>query len=83
MRTKTTGLVVATLLAGLAAAPMALAQADESEAPMMEGDMQGMMEMMRMMAQMGPMMEACTEMMQAMANHPDAPAMPQTEGGDG
>lgn len=32
-----------------------------------EGGMQGMMPMMKMMEKMGPMMEACTEMMQAMS----------------
>ena len=41
--------------------------------------MDGMMPMMRMMQKMGPMMEACTEMMQQMAHHqsghPDS-AMP-------
>jgi len=35
------------------------------DAPGMEG-MGGMMPMMKMMQQMGPMMKACTEMMQAM-----------------
>ena len=38
---------------------------------MMDGDMSGMMGMMQMMQQMGPMMEACTEMMQAMADPMD------------
>ena len=33
---------------------------------MMQGDMSGMMPMMQMMQQMGPMMKACTEMMEAM-----------------
>lgn len=47
---------------------------------MMDGDMsgmQGMMPMMQMMMQMGPMMKACTEMMQAMnsdAQHTPAEA---------
>lgn len=38
------------------------------------GNMQGMMAMMQMMQQMGPMMEACTGMMQAMATQPATPA---------
>ena len=37
------------------------------ESTMMQGDMQGMMPMMQMMAKMAPMMEACIEMMSAMA----------------
>lgn len=45
--------------------------------PAMEG-MQGMMGMMQMMQKMGPMMEACTEMMQAMA--PDT-ASPEVDEG--
>ena len=44
----------------------------------MEG-MQGMMPMMQMMQQMGPMMEACTEMMQAMAAQPHH-AVPKNDG---
>jgi len=79
MRRMKTGLAVATLLAGLAAAPLASAQGEESPPPMMGDDMQGMMDMMKMMAQMGPMMEACTKMMQATADQPDTPATPQTE----
>ncbi|MEQ9037172.1 MAG: hypothetical protein RIE24_02330 [Silicimonas sp.] len=50
---------------------------------MMDGDMsgmQGMMPMMKMMQQMGPMMEACTEMMEAMNGSMDEPA-PSTDKG--
>ncbi|WP_036552883.1 hypothetical protein [Nisaea denitrificans] len=53
----------------------ALAQANGPDMPkepmqgMMGGDMQGMMQMMQAM---GPMMEACTDMMQQMAHHQPA-----------
>lgn len=43
----------------------------EHHGMMGDGDMSGMMGMMQMMGQMGPMMEACTEMMQAMNDKPD------------
>ena len=49
---------------------------------MMDGDMSGMdgmMPMMKMMQKMGPMMEACTEMMQAMAAQPHH-AVPKNDG---
>ena len=65
--------MAAVLGVGLAASA-ALAQGDAPTSP--EGSMQGMMQMMQAM---GPMMEACTEMMQQMAHHqsghPDS-AMP-------
>ena len=64
-----TRLAVATLLAGLAAAPLASAQGAESQPSMMGDDMQGMM---RMMAEMGTMMQAA-------ADQPDMPATPRTE----
>jgi len=60
----------------------ALAQANGPDMPkepmqgMMGGDMQGMMQMMQ---QMRPMMEACTEMMQAMAAQPHH-AVPKNDG---
>jgi len=41
---------------------------------MMDGDMNGMMPMMKMMQQMGPMMEACAEMMEAMNGSMDEAA---------
>lgn len=44
------------------------------------GNMQGMMGMMQMMQQMRPMMEACAEMMQAMAPQ-SAPPAPAPQGG--
>ena len=50
---------------------------------MMQGDMSGMdgmMPMMRMMQKMGPMMEACTEMMEAMNNSEDE-TTPSTDKG--
>jgi hypothetical protein len=69
-------LSLAASFAALIAAPMAFAQEDTAPVPMdglmmqgggmMGGDMSGtqnMMGMMQMMQQMGPMMEACTEMM--------------------
>ena len=71
---------IAALLAGALAAPLALAQDEQPEAPAAgetmpgtgEGGMPGMMDeggmpmmqMMRMMEKMGPMMEACMAMMQ-------------------
>ncbi len=84
-------LSLAATLAALIAAPMAFAQDDIAPAPMdgqmmqgggMMGDMSGMqnmMGMMQMMQQMGPMMEACTEMMQAMSDHPHQ-GMPEQKG---
>ena len=50
---------------------------------MMNGDMSGMdgmMPMMRMMQKMGPMMEACTEMMEAM-NNSEGETTPSTNKG--
>ena len=41
--------------------------------------MQNMMGLMRMMQRMGLMIEACTEMMQAMSNHPHQ-GMPEQKG---
>ena len=75
MRKTTAGLAAATLLMGLAAAPLALAQGEESQGPTTGGDMQGMEGMMGMMQ----MMDACTKMMQAMADQPKPPTTPQTE----
>ena len=46
---------------------------------MMGGDMSGMHGMMQMMQQMGPMMEACTEMLQAMSDDPSQ-TMPDQKG---
>ncbi|WP_147457588.1 hypothetical protein [Paracoccus alkanivorans] len=73
------------------AAPYAHAQEDMEQgmAPdrmmkddrmMDQTDMPGMMGMMRMMDQMGPMMEACTEMMQAM-NDRSEPVKPAPQDG--
>lgn len=42
--------------------------------------MQGMMQMMQMMQKMGPMMEACTEMIQAMTDHMGQHDQPTDEG---
>ena len=74
----------AVLVMVIAAAP---AFAQESAAPTPDHDqmmqapgtmggsgMEGMMAMMQMMQMMGPMMEACTGMMQAMATQPATPA---------
>jgi len=85
----TTRLSLATAIAAMIAAPVALAQDDAApgqmmpeagmQGGMMSGDMsgmQGMMGMMQMMQQMGPMMEACTEMMQQMAHHSPEHDMP-------
>jgi len=85
-------LSLAATFAALVTAPMAFAQDDTAPAPMdgqimqggdmMGGDMSGMqsmMGMMQMMQQMGPMMEACTEMMQAMSDHPHQ-GMPEQKG---
>ncbi len=47
---------------------------------MMNGDMSGMMPMMKMMQQMGPMMRACTEMLEAMNGSMDETA-PLTDKG--
>jgi len=74
MKTIQTYAMAAVLGLGLATSA-ALAQGDAPPMPggpmkgMMGGDMQGMMGMMQMMQAMGPMMEACTEMMQQMAHH--------------
>jgi len=74
MKTIQTYAMAAVLGLGLATST-ALAQGDAPPMPggpmkgMMGGDMQGMMGMMQMMQAMGPMMEACTEMMQQMAHH--------------
>jgi len=74
MKTIQTYAMAAVLGLGLGTSA-ALAQGDSPAMPeeqmqgMMGGDMQGMMGMMQMMQAMGPMMEACTEMMQQMAHH--------------
>jgi len=73
---------VAAFLAGGLATSAALAQGDTPAVPdgttggmmqengmMPDGDTPGMMGMMKMMQAMGPMMEACTGMMQQMAHH--------------
>jgi hypothetical protein len=73
---------LAAVLAGGLATTAAFAQGDTPAMPdgpmggmvqgngmMPGGDMSGMMDMMRMMQVMGPMMEACTGMMQQMAHH--------------
>ena len=77
MKTAAASAVLAALLT-----TAALAQNGATKAPEMKHDeghmsgemnadgmsgMQGMMKMMTMMEKMGPMMESCTEMMQAMA----------------
>lgn len=72
-----TRLSLSTTIALMIAAPYVHAQEDmgqgrDPDRMMKDGhmmdqtDMPGMMGMMQMMSQMGPMMEACTEMMQAM-----------------
>jgi hypothetical protein len=48
------------------ATPKAGDMPTNKEHSMKEGGMEGMMPMMKMMAQMSPMMEACTEMMETM-----------------
>lgn len=78
MRKTTAGLAAATLLMGLAGAPLALAQGEESQGPPTGGDMQGKQGMEGMMGMM-QMMEACTKIMQAMADQPKPPTTPQTE----
>lgn len=79
-----------TALVLAATALQAQETASETEAPMAQGHMQngemaGMMDMdgmegMMPMAQMGPMMEACTEMMQTMNGHMKN-AEPQADNG--
>lgn len=66
-----TGIRVAVAFAALIAAPAAFSQNEaESGSPMRGGEMMSDMQgMMQMMQKMGPMMEACTEMMQKMAQH--------------
>lgn len=94
--TKTTKLSLATILVAFISAPFAFAQGTDSAGEgqnvmmggdvsgMRDGDMSGMMGMMQMMQQMGPMMEACTEMMQAMATRmeptPEVPSTPDDQG---
>lgn len=46
----------------------------------MNADMDGMMPMMKMMQKMGPMMEACTEMMEAMNNSENGAATSTDKG---
>ena len=64
--TMNTTLKTIALLAALSTPVAVVAQQDDpagtNSAPMMQGDEGGMM---KMMAEMGPMMEACTEMMNA------------------
>lgn len=68
------------MVAGLATTALYAqeSQTPDMQSPMMEhdgnsgmGDMQGMM---KMMSQMGPMMEQCTEMMAAMTDHMPQPS---------
>lgn len=76
--------VVATALTASAFAVSAQEQATPETGEMMqsEGAMQGgmmdgdMMGMMKMMAEMKPMMEACTEMMASMTENMDGGMMP-------
>jgi len=86
MRTVLT-LGTATALAVLVTAPIATAQEAPGQAPdqggqMMGDDMPGMEGMMPMM-QMGPMMQACTEMMATMTEQMDAPKAPETPADNG
>ena len=66
-------ITAAALTGMMLAAPIAQAQDAKPEAddmPMAEGhSMNGEMSGMKMMSDMGPMMEACTEMMQSMTDH--------------
>ncbi|NRB19727.1 MAG: hypothetical protein HRU33_19800 [Rhodobacteraceae bacterium] len=83
MLNNTTKLSAAILLTGVLSTSFAWAQNNDGngqktpmpnqDSLMMHNDSQGMMGMMQMMAQMEPMMEKCTDMMQAMADHPEMP----------
>ena len=77
--------VVATALTASAFAVSAQEQTTPETGEMMqnEGAMQGgMMGLMKMMAEMKPMMEACTEMMASMTENMDGGMMP-SEKSDG
>ena len=87
MRKTLTTFVVATVLTASAFAVSAQEQATPESGEMMqnEGAMQGGMmdgDMMGMMAEMKPMMEACTEMMASMTEKMDGGMMP-SEKSDG
>ncbi|MGI3171257.1 hypothetical protein ACRARG_19050 [Pseudooceanicola sp. C21-150M6] len=90
MRETLTTFVVATALTASAFAVSAQEQTTPETGEMMqnEGAMQGgmmdgdMMGMMKMMAEMKPMMEACTEMMASMTENMDGGMMP-SEKSDG
>lgn len=93
MKTNKFGIPAAALAALLATAAVAqeagdnapdqsMQNQDSMSGNMMGGgmsDMEGMHDMMQMMEKMGPMMEACMEMMQE-ANETDAPAAEPQEG---
>ncbi|RUS63592.1 hypothetical protein EGN72_03300 [Pseudorhodobacter sp. E13] len=90
MRKTLTTFVVATALTASAFAVSAQEQTtpetgemmqndDAMQSGMMDGDMMGMM---KMMAEMKPMMEACTEMMASMTEKMDGDMMP-SEKSDG
>ena len=85
---------IAATFAALIAGPMAFARNDPVPMPMdgqmmqggemtgggmMGGNMSGMQGMMQMMHAMGPMMEACTEMIQVMSDQPHS-GMPDQKG---
>jgi hypothetical protein len=79
MRKTLTTFVVATVVTASAFAVSAQEQATPETGEMMqnEGAMQGgMMGMMKMMAEMKPIMEACTEMMASLTENMDGGMMP-------
>jgi len=90
MRKRLTTFVVATALTASAFAVSAQERTTPETGEMMQNDgaMQGgmmdgdMMGMMKMMAEMKPMMEACTEMMASMTEKMDGGMMP-SEKSDG
>ena len=90
MRKSLTTFVVATVLTASAFAVSAQGQTTPETEEMMQNDgtMQGgmmdgdMMGMMKMMAEMKPMMETCTEMMAAMTEKMDS-GMMRSEKSDG
>ena len=90
MRKTLTTFVVATALTASAFAVSAQEQTTPETGEMMqnEGAMQGgmmdgdMMGMMKMMAEMKPMMEACTEMMASMTENMDGGMMPSPNSDD-
>ncbi|WIY25718.1 hypothetical protein [Parasedimentitalea psychrophila] len=87
MLNKTTKLSAAILLTGVLSTSFAWAENNDGngqktpmpnqDSPMIHNDsqgMMGMMGMMQMMSQMEPLMEQCTDMMQAMTDHHDMPS---------